>query len=450
MRLRNTLILVVMVAILAGYFFFIEQPRHRRSREMARTELDVAAFGPSDAAALTIARPDVTLEFVRRQGRWWMTSPLTDRADDGAVNRLLGVLSDAEIARDLGPQADLAPFGLGDTAVDITVLSANGEKLAELDVGNLTVDKEYAYARLPGGGVILVPTGIRRYARGEIDSYRYDRVVEFQLAAVASFTVRGPDRSMTWRRTSEGEWQTEEHGRTIEGHKATIEEILRRLRAMRVREFVPEAEVPVVEPFDAPARSVSVVMDDGSAETVRVGRRMESLVYAGARLGEGAGERIALTDTSILDIFEPTVFDLRDRHVLRFDRAKLEKIVLESPDAQVTVVRPGEEWGYPNPSMGRIDQSKVGRILAAISDLEYTGIVDENPSSAPSYGLSNPDVRLTIFGESGVPLDQLVARRSDADPEVYVVSSRSAGMVVKVVEGDLDAVVDLFENLRQP
>lgn len=448
MRMRNTLIVMAAAALLAGYYFFVEQPRHRRSQQLASSQSDLAAFGPSDAASVTIERPDVTLGFVRRGGRWWMTSPLADLADPRSVNQLLGVLADADIVRDLGPQEDLTPFGLADGAIAITVLTAAGDTAVALDVGNLTVDKEYAYARLAGGGVILVPTGVRRYARGEPASFRNDRLVQFQLASVVRFAVNGPDRTTTWSQGTSGDWRTERDGREIRGRQTDVEAILRRLRGLRVREFVPGAEVPIVKPFAAPPRSVTVVLEDGSSLTVRVGRRVESLVYAGAPAGDG--DRIVLTDATLLDVFTPTVFDLRDRRMLRFDRADIDKIVLESTRSNVTLVRPGDEWGYPNPSMGRLDQGAVSRLVSAMSELEFNAIVDENAASAPSYGLSNPDLSLTIFGEDGAPIDRLAATRSEANPAVYVVTSSSAGAVAQMDEGELGAIVDMFENLRNP
>ena len=98
MRLRNTLILAIVAVVLAGYFFLVEQPRHRKSQERMKSSSDLASFDPRNAAFLSIERPDVVLHFVRRDGRWYLASPLSDRADDGSVNRLIVLAADAEIA----------------------------------------------------------------------------------------------------------------------------------------------------------------------------------------------------------------------------------------------------------------------------------------------------------------------------------------------------------------
>ena len=449
-RSRNTLILIAIAVLLAAYFLLVERPRHREERERARSATDLADFTPGEAAYVEIDRPDVTLVFVKRDARWWLTSPLEDRAEDGSVMRLLAVLETGEIARDLGRQTDLSPYGLSEPAASITVVAA-GDTVVALDVGKLNVEKTHTYARRrgppTGGSVILIPTAVRRYSLGEPSGYRHQRVVEFDLASVTSFAVRWPSHSLVCRRTPEAdEWEISSNGRAFRGSKRRVEEILRRLRGLRVRQFVPASEVPVVKPFDPLTGSVVVALDDGSEREVTVGRRLEGLVYVGV----GAGGRVVLTDTTVVAIFESAPIVLRDRRLLHFERGNITKVTVESDSVRVTLVRPGREWGYPNPSMGRIDQRKVGRALTAISGLEYTVVLDENPDARRSYGLSNPDLRLTIFGADGAPLDWLDCKRRGSPPAVYIVTSRSAGVIAEL-EGDaLDAVVDQFRNLRDP
>jgi hypothetical protein len=454
MRLKSTLILVVVAAILVGYYFIVEQPRQRRSEERAFDRADLAAFESFETAAVRIARPDVNLEFTRSTNGWRMTSPFSDLAADGAVNRLLGVLVDGEIVRDIGPQEDLSPFGLEEPAAIITVVTAGGDTVVALEVGNLTVDKYSAYARSllreNPENVILVPTGVRRYALAETPEFRSQRLVDFTSESVESLTLLSTGRTTTWRRSAEDGWSTYEGDREIRGRKEYIENTLRRLRSLRAREFVPAEEVPLVQPFDAPPRSATVVLRDGSEQTVTAGRRLESRVYVRSRLRDDVDERVVLTDTTILNILGSSLTDLRDRRLLQFDRGQISKIVLESIDFQSTLVRPGGEWAFPNPSLGRIDQQEVGILISVIAMLEYQIVVDEDPSGAELYGLSNPDLSLTIFDETGSPLDRLVCKRSESDPARYVATSRHAGVLAGLAKRDLDVVIGRFQNLRQP
>jgi hypothetical protein len=454
MKKKNTLILIVVVALLAGYFFLVEQPRHRRSAEEALKSGVLAPFDIDQADAVTIERPDATIRLQRDGRRWRITEPLSDRANDGAVNQLVGLLSRAEIDRDLGPQDDLSPFGLDHPEATVTVFDADGSTLVSLDVGKLTVDSRSAYARdraapETGAAVLLLPTGVRRYSLVEVSRFRVNRLVEYTIESVKSVTVHRPDGTMTWRRDDGGDWATEVRGVRIRGNNGEVESVLKRLRGLRAAEFVPALEAPVIRPFDAPARSVEITLDGGVSQTVRFGRRMDDYVYASSRLADEFDERVVLTDTTALVVFHQTVDDLRDRRLLRFDRKSVGKVELVSPDIRVTLIRSGDGWGYPNPALGGIDRKQVIRLFGSMELLEYTRVVDEDPSRAQSYRLSKPDFELTIFDEAGSQIDRLVCTRSPGESSTYLANSGHADVVAEVAAEDLAALVEAFEDLRQ-
>lgn len=454
MRLRGTIILLVVAAILVGYYVLVEQPRHRRSQQRAVDLVDLAAMEIGDAAAVVIKRPDITLAFERRDDGWRMTSPLSDLAADGSVNRLVGILAEGEIDRDIGPQDDLSPFGLDTPAAVITITKAEGDTAVCLEVGDYTVDDYSAYARSLVGrkarNVILVPTGVRRYALAETSEFRSKRVVDFESRAVESFTLRWEDRSTTWHREGENDWSTEKDGRVIRGRNELIATVVRSLRGLRVREFVPEREIPLIQPFDAPERSVKIALAGGLEQTVRAGRRREAYVYALSRLRDDVDERVVLADSSLLTILRMTTSELRDRRLLRFDRANVRKITVESPDFRATLVRPGSEWTFPNPALDRPDQHDVRRVISDIAALEYSDVVDEDPGAAELYGLSNPDLSLTLFDEAGSPIDRLVCKLNSSDPSSFIATSRYAGLIAEVARQDLDALIDRIAKLRKP
>ena len=456
MRKKNTVILIVVAAALAGYYYLVEQPRHREALRRTALEGDLADFAMSEAAEVTITRPDVALQFIRdRDGSsWLMERPVRDRAEDGSVNRLLGVLSEGEIERDLGRQRDLSSFGLEQPAATITVVTTRGDTVVNLDVGNFTVEKYHAYAKRRGagadGGILLIPTGVRRYALGEPFTYRSSRLTDFELTSVREFVVSQAGSTMTWQRGGDGEWSTVVNGSEIRGRKSYVEEVIRRMRALRAAEFVPEAEVAAVRPFDASPRSLAVTLEHGEERRVRIGRRLEGRVYAGSRLRDDAEERVVLTDTTVLDLFAQSVFDLRDRRLLKFDPQKLGKLELQSAEVSVTLVRPGKEWGFPNPAAGAPDQRLVRRALDALAELKYDGVLDEAPADAASYGLSNAEIRLTLYDESGERIDRLLCARKEDAEGGYVVTSDYSGVVAVVAGGDLEAAMAIFKDLRQP
>jgi hypothetical protein len=255
---------------------------------------------------------------------------------------------------------------------------------------------------------------------------------------------------VTWRRTDGGDWTTGIDGIQIRGDKIGVEAILRRLRGLRAAEFVPAAEVPVIQPFDAPARSVDVTMDDGRTQSVTIGRRLDANVYARSRLAEDVDERVVLTDTTALVVFDQSVGDLRDRRLLHFERGRVAKVELVSPNVRVTLIRTGEHWGFPNPALGRVDRRRVNRMFESLESLEFDRVVQEQPAGTESYGLSKPDLGLTMFDEAGSQIDRLVGTRNPGEPAVYLATSGYADVVAEVGADAVTALIAAFEDLRQP
>jgi len=157
--------------------------------------------------------------------------------------------------------------------------------------------------------------------------------------------------------------------------------------------------------------------------------------------------RIAVTDTTLLAVFRATVAELRDRRLLVFDPSGARRVSIETPQLQMTLVRPGDEWGFPNPAMGRIDQTEVRELLTAIGRLRYSQVVAETGDPA-SYGLSKPEIALTISNGDGASIDRLVCARRGEDRTHYLANSRHAGVVAEVEAGAMDDVVARFQRLR--
>ncbi len=277
MRLRNTLILASAALLLAAYYFVVEQPRQRRADKQESRRTSITDFRIHDVGHVVIHRSDVTMEFTKAGNSWMMTAPLIDHAENGAINQLLGILADGEIHRDLGLQEDLSAYGLDVPAATIAVVLSSGDTITTIAVGNLTLDSYYAYARpLNENRVLLVPTGIRRYALAEFAEFRNKRLVYFGLPTVTSFALHWPGRTMAWQRQDNETWVTSHDGNTIVGRTRYVEAVLRYLQGMRVSEFVPDNQLPEVRPFDTPARAITVNLIDGTTQTVNIGRRLES------------------------------------------------------------------------------------------------------------------------------------------------------------------------------
>ena len=93
--------------------------------------------------------------------------------------------------------------------------------------------------------------------------------------------------------------------------------------------------------------------------------------------------------------------DLRDRRVLEFDRAAVERIDVTWPEGRVEIVRDGDAWRLAAPVEERADRATVETLLSDLAFLSADGFVDE-PLPPEESGLETPYLVVSL-GMRGTP-----------------------------------------------
>jgi len=112
---------------------------------------------------------------------------------------------------------------------------------------------------------------------------------------------------------------------------------------------------------------------------------------------------------------------------------KIEEIRVTSAAGDATTVRKdGGSWQVTQPLAAKADDSEVNGITSALSSVEVTRVIDENPASLNDYGLSNPrieidfkaagdkDYRKLLIGEKAPTGSDLYAMRN-AEKKVFLI-----------------------------
>ncbi|MDH3198264.1 MAG: DUF4340 domain-containing protein [Candidatus Krumholzibacteria bacterium] len=440
MRPRATAAILLVALALAAVYWFVERPRQERDERRERAASRLAPFAIEDASALSIARGDTSLAFVRRGTRWDMTAPLEDVADEGAVGTFLGALAGAEVDRDLGAQTDRAPYGLSPPEMIVVVLDARGDTLAHLDLGRTTVDHALAYARRAGSpDILLVPTAVRRFAALAVEDYRSKRALAFDLSVVRAFAVAAPGRRMCWWRDGSDGWSGASGADTVAGDPRAVEAVLRRLRGLRAARFI---DPPAADALMARARHGVDIEKQSPHPAIHLDVLLTDSASAFARV---AGETRAVEiDSSVAEGFRQSLASLRERRLLRFDVAAVRRLEIVTPDTSATLVRTGNDWFPPNPGLGRVHAERVRSLMDAALTLRFDRILGVAPADvAPA-----PEVAfvLVVRGDGGTLLDEMTCRRSG--PSRYRASSLSSGLSGEIDAARLEALASAARRLR--
>ena len=135
----------------------------------------------------------------------------------------------------------------------------------------------------------------------------------------------------------------------------------------------------------------------------------------------------------------------RDTSIVKFEDEKASKVEIENENGKFTFTRDGEAWtgrakldkAEKSDKIDRFDDAKIKDMLRAYKTLSADDFADDKPDA--ETGLDKPAAKILITMKEGDPVRLLVGKtasgesryvRKDGAPQVYTISSWSAGWAV--------------------
>ena len=154
MRLRTTIVLAVLAALLGGaYYRFEVRGREARQRALL-AERRVVSFDAARVREITIEKAAERVVLRGAGDRWRIVAPVDEPADESVVEGLLSFVHRLEKVRALDGLADLKTVGLDAPAVRLGLGLENGETLTLLLGGPNPVHTGVYAARADVGAVV--------------------------------------------------------------------------------------------------------------------------------------------------------------------------------------------------------------------------------------------------------------------------------------------------------
>jgi len=100
---------------------------------------------------------------------------------------------------------------------------------------------------------------------------------------------------------------------------------------------------------------------------------------------------------TIASILSTKPNDLRDRHLVRFDQNQLDRITIDAPGKNETVLaRKEQNWTIVNRNNGAANAAEARRFIDLLSGELVTSFVADVASDLPKYGLDKPQLTVTL------------------------------------------------------
>jgi hypothetical protein len=203
----------------------------------------------------------------------------------------------------------------------------------------------------------------------------------------------------------------------------------------------------------APKATLIVQSKTGQSDTLLVGdpNPTGSSVF----VKKPRESEVHLTGTSLSTALSKSLFDLRDRTALPFEKDDVRKIEIRRGTGTILLEKEKDSWELKSPVLAKAGQSAVDGLLNKVSYAEVKKFVEESPSALGRYGLTAPSVTLTLTGGANQSQKRLLIggtegafyyAKDEARPPVFTVDSSLVNEMKKGADELRDKKVCEFDQ----
>jgi len=410
MRLRNTLILALLLIGLGAYLYFVESKQiEKEAKKEKLVDLDA-----DDVTAITLTYPDREIALSKTDAGWRMTKPVDAAADDITVKNLIRAIADAEVKKTIDePPQDLAQFGLTQPAATIAI-TAKGQPLPVLKVGKTTAVSFSTYVqRADQPKIYLTGSAFHTGMDKQVKDLRDKKIVDFKEDDIARVALRGPEGDVVVAK-ADGTWKIEQPT-AYPADANAVRSLLSSVHNLRATDFASDAPSEAdlaTYGLEPPQRQLTFIGANGAETRLLVGKETDQGLYLKAAdqpttyiVGKWATRDLS-----------KGVNDLRDKTVLTFDPSAPTAIeVVHGDGARFTLRSADGKWSIDG-SDQPVDATAVGSFVGALSRLNGSQVLGDAPTDLAAYGLATPDLTITVKGKNDVLIGTVKAGSRSPNP----------------------------------
>jgi uncharacterized protein DUF4340 len=427
---------VVLAALLVavGVFYYVYDVRMAPEREKAEGRKGrVFSAETQDVTQLTLKRPAESIELKREGESWQMTAPLRARADRGPVEEVISNALTSKIDREIAAApASPAEFGLDKPAAELTMTLKDGKQLGLL-LGGKSPTGVWVYAQERGKpNVFVIGDSVLRDATRPVGDFRDKTILAFDRPQVTGLEIVTRDDTIALE-PADTRWKITRPV-ALGADAETVGGFLEKLGGAKVKEFVAE-NPPSLEPYglDKPWRVTLVTGKDKerASRTLLLGKVEAGKGVYAMRAGESS---VLLVPDDVWTALPKNVATLRDKAVVQFDRDKVTRLDVESPQGPVTLVRENDKWKLTAPQALPADQVEAGAVLTKLQNLRAYGFLGEDAALIPKL-LARPEVKVTVTDAGGAKTLLLAPSPEKRGAQAMAYAAVAGQGPVVIVEG---------------
>jgi len=408
MKLKTTLILLTLTAIVFGYIYFYDR-KQPNTQEAKRQAQNVVNFSSDKIDGLIIQNGDDKIELRRRDKKWRLEGPIKDQADTPLIDNLLMDIEnwqkDTTIsAKEIEADNRMNEFGLNKPKLRLKLLGEGAPP--EILIGKDAALEGKMYVRFENSKETYVAgQSVRKAIDKKPDDFRDKKLTDLSTAQVSRLVLKSAAGEMELEKKGD-HWDVVRPLRA-RGDDQKINDLIAQITTAQIQQFVADDRGDL-HPYGLAEPRGSITLfgeNDKSAgrtdsspgaqgQMLQIGAvpdKQKDQVYA-----RFASRGFVYTlPKKVEEVLNARPNDLRDRHLARIDRSILDRITIDSPaKGKTALARKGENWTIASRNNVPANSAEVGRLIDTISEEQVAKFVEDVASDLPKYGLDKPQLQL--------------------------------------------------------
>jgi len=403
MRFRTTLILFAL-ALAIGLFIKFYESKRPNTQEANRRAQNVVNFERDKIEGIVIQNADERIALKRTDKKWRLESPVKDLADSNVVDNLLFDLEDWKRDTTISAkeiEADknrMAEYGVAKAKLRLKLQGPSAPP--EILFGNNAALEGKNYVRLENSkDVFLVSQSIKNQISKKPEEFRDRKLTDTVATQVVRLSIKSAAGEMELQKQGD-HWQIVKPLRA-RADDQKVNDLIAQITNSRIAQFVAD-DAGDLHPYGLaePRGTVTIFTGDDKAaaggQILQIGgvpEKNKDQVYV-----RFAPRKFVYTlPNTIASILSTKPNDLRDRHLVRFDQNQLDRITIDAPGKNKTVLaRKEQNWTIVNRNNGAANAAEARRFIDLLSGELVTSFVADVASDLPKYGLDKPQLTVTL------------------------------------------------------
>ena len=411
MNWKTTTALFLIVVGLGLYIKFYESKRPG-TEDAEKHAQNVVNFDREKIDGIFIQNGDDKIELRRRDQKWRLETPVKDLADNMVVDNLLSdlegwqkqtTISGKEIDADKGR---LAEFGLNKPKLRLKLTGQGAPP--EVWFGKDAALEGKMYVRFENSKeTFLVPQSIKKDIEKKADDFRDKKLTDLTATQVSKVILK----------TATGEMELQkqgEHWAIVKPMRAPADDqkvgdLIAQITTARIEQFVAEDRGDL-HPYGLAEPRGSITFfgleDKSTAKTNLPGGGQRQTLQIGT-VPEKNKEQVYVRFTprnfvytlpkKTEAILETKPDDLRDRHLVRFDKNILDRMTIEAQGRpKIVLARKNDAWTIASRNNAPANGSEANRLVDILSTEQVAKFVEDVASNLGKYGLDKPQLQITL------------------------------------------------------